>query len=77
MNPLESLSINSFDTPASGLVDKAVVGDVPGRIRYNGTTWFARPHPSQLNLTFAEGERVLILGRQGNTLLICPIEAKR
>ena len=77
MNPFESLPIKSFATPASGLIDKAVAGDAPGRIHYNGTTWFARSHPSYSDLTFTEGEWVLILARQGNTLLIGPIEAKR
>lgn len=72
MRSSTSLSIKRFTSHASGLIDKAVAGDAPGRIRYSGTVWFARPYPSHSNLTFAKGERVLIIARQGTTLLVQP-----
>jgi membrane protein implicated in regulation of membrane protease activity len=61
-----------FKRPVFGVIDEAVEGDRPGRIRYGGTCWFARPYIADLGLTFAIGQPVQILGRQGNTLLILP-----
>lgn len=52
-----------------GLIDRPVQnGEQRGRIRYDGTTWFARPY--QTGLTFSVGQSVSIVARQGNTLLI-------
>ena len=67
-----SLPIEPFDTPAIGLITHPVKGGIPGRIRYGGTTWFARPYVSGLELTLAKGDIAYILARQGNTLLIMP-----
>ncbi|MDA0269126.1 MAG: NfeD family protein [Cyanobacteria bacterium] len=72
MHFTQSLPIEPFQTPALGLIDRAVEGDVRGRIRYGGTIWFARPHIPGLGLTFAIGDAVTIIARQGNTLLIAP-----
>lgn len=72
MSPFEPSPIKHFAVAVSGVVDKAVKSNAPGRIRYGNTTWFARPYPNTSNLTFAAGDQVLILARQGNTLLIVP-----
>lgn len=69
---LPSPSIERFLPSAVGVIDEAVEGDCRGRIRYGGTCWFARPYITDLGLTFAIGQLVQILGRQGNTLLILP-----
>ncbi|MBD2109304.1 NfeD family protein [Nodosilinea sp. FACHB-13] len=64
--------IEWFPSSAVGVIDEAVEGDCPGRIRYGGTHWFARSYTADLGLTFVVGQPVQILGRQGNTLLILP-----
>lgn len=72
MRVTDSLPIKHFKKNTFGLVDQAIRGDIPGRIRYDGTIWFARPYAPGLDLTFCEGESVEIHARQGNTLLILP-----
>ncbi|MEO1300387.1 MAG: NfeD family protein [Cyanobacteria bacterium J06636_16] len=66
------LPIEHFDVAVPGVIDRAFKGNTPGRIRYSGTTWFARPYINGLDLPLAEGDKALILARQGNTLLIMP-----
>jgi membrane protein implicated in regulation of membrane protease activity len=61
-----------FETPVFGYIDQPVKGDKPGRIRFEGTIWFARPYANGSGIGFSEEERVLIVARQGNTLLILP-----
>lgn len=73
MTTADSFPIAPFETPAMGLITRPVQGEIPGRIRYGGTTWFAQPYINGLGLTFGEGEMTLILARKGNTMLIMPM----
>ena len=71
MNRNNVCPIMPFKVPAMGLIDRPVQSDDQrGRIRYDGTTWFARPY--RTGLTFAVGQSVSIMARQGNTLLVLP-----
>ena len=70
------IPIKRFDKLASGVIDEAVEGDTRGRIRCFATFWFALPYPGFLNLTFSKGDKVLVVARQGNTLLILPNDSQ-
>ncbi|MEO0537236.1 MAG: NfeD family protein [Cyanobacteria bacterium P01_A01_bin.123] len=68
-NPI--FPVTPFKVPAMGLIDRPVQSDGQrGRIRYDGTTWFAQSY--RVGLTFSIGQSVSIVARQGNTLLVLP-----
>ncbi|MEO1295292.1 MAG: NfeD family protein [Cyanobacteria bacterium J06636_16] len=72
MKTNDSFPIEPFDKPVMGTISRPANGKISSRIRYGGTTWFARPYINGLELTLAEGDMAFILARQGNTLLIMP-----
>ncbi|MGF1515383.1 MAG: NfeD family protein [Elainellaceae cyanobacterium] len=69
---LRPFPIRRFLVLEIGIIEKAIEGDRPGRIRYYGTSWFAKPYVLGLDLKFFTGQQVEVCARQGNTLLILP-----
>lgn len=59
--------IRMFPTPTSGRMD--VRQGFPPLVKFAGTFWHFRVHGRRPS-TFIDGQRVKILGRQGNCLLI-------
>jgi len=66
------LPIEYFNPPAFGILTRSIKNDKPGRVRFQGTTWFARPYVSDLGLKFAKGSSVQLVARQGNTIFVLP-----
>lgn len=67
--------IELFAAPVEGIVDRPADATRPGRIRTMGTIWNARLYQFENQLAVAAGDRVLVVGRQGLTLLIVPLTA--
>lgn len=70
-------SIELFPQPSIGIVEMTISGDRPGRVKYQSTYWPARIlHPSsdiQGKMTFKPNEKVMVMGREGITLLVAPL----
>lgn len=65
--------IEIFAAPVEGVVDRPANATRPGRVKTMGTTWNARLYQLEDEIPIAPGERVLVVGRQGLTLLIVPL----
>lgn len=63
-------TIEMFDRPALGQVVKAVSPNQRGRIKFDATYWFARFSDSNITETIVPGMLVLVVGREGITLLV-------
>lgn len=58
---------------AEGQCLSAIAPGRTGRVRYEGNSWRAECQDPEVAI--AEGEKVYIVGRQGNTLLVYPVNA--
>ncbi len=68
--------IELFAAPVEGILERPVANHQPGRVKAMGTTWNARFHKFEHAIAIAAGDRVLIVGRQGITLLIAPMQTR-
>ncbi|MEM6425032.1 MAG: NfeD family protein [Cyanobacteria bacterium P01_H01_bin.119] len=66
------LAVQLFEQPKLGKVERAIAPNQRGRVFFEGTYWPARWHISS-EAAIAEAEAwVIVLGRQGITLLVIP-----
>ncbi|MBW4465587.1 MAG: NfeD family protein [Pegethrix bostrychoides GSE-TBD4-15B] len=65
--------IELFSSPHEGIIDRPIVAHQPGRVKAMGSIWNARFYQIERQIVIAVGDRVLIVGRQGLTLLIVPM----
>ena len=65
--------IELFATPVEGVIVRPADASRPSRVRTMGTTWNARFYQFENEISIASGDRVLVVGRQGITLLIVPL----
>jgi membrane protein implicated in regulation of membrane protease activity len=72
MNRLQK-QIELFSTPIEGIIDRPTTNDRPARVKALGTIWNARLYQLDGQIAIAADVRVLIVGRQGITLLIQPL----
>lgn len=68
IKPIESFSRNTY-----GIVDDPISVSHPGRVRFKGSFWRAIPAFQACRKMIAN-EFVEVLGRQGLTLLVIPID---
>lgn len=66
------LLIERFSAPFKGQVESEVGMFHQGRVRFQATSWFAQLYPDS-DMTLHPGEWVNVIGRQGLTLLVVPI----
>ncbi len=66
--------IEWFTTPIEGILEKPIVAPRPGRVKALGSIWNAQVHAAQPRFVLTVGDRVRIVGRQGITLLIVPLD---
>ena len=74
MSKLPNKPIELFAAPREGIIDRPVAAHLPGRVKAMGSIWNARFYQIDRQIVIAAGDRVLIVGRQGLTLLIAPIQ---
>ncbi|MGB3240432.1 MAG: NfeD family protein [Geitlerinemataceae cyanobacterium] len=75
-------SIELFPTPEIAIVDVTISGDRPGRVKYQSSYWPARffDSPNDANCAIEHSialkpkEEVMVVGREGITLLVTPID---
>jgi membrane protein implicated in regulation of membrane protease activity len=72
-------SVELFPTQEIAIVDVTISCDRPGRIKYQSSYWparFANSHcDSQEMIALKPKEEVMVVGREGITLLVAPIVA--
>ena len=61
-----------FAKPLPGIVDETIAPDQPGRVKFKATYWPAKLFRGY-DLTLEPGQKVLVIGRQGITLLVRPL----
>lgn len=57
-------------TPSKGYVEQAINPYQRGRVRYQATYWFGVCDDGR---SLSPGTEVIVLGRQGNTLIVEPV----
>ena len=67
---LSKMPIAQFSQPGVAIVVDAIQPQAKGWVKFDGTQWSAQFYNSTSQKTIAPGERVQVLGRQGNTLLV-------
>jgi len=70
-NAFTSIPIQSFTVPLTGRVVKSINRDRPGQVSFRGTIWRAQS-TVPLERRIPKRRTVIIVGRQGNTLLVLP-----
>jgi membrane protein implicated in regulation of membrane protease activity len=74
MAKLPTHPIELFAAPHEGIIDRPISPHQPGRVKAMGSIWNARFHQIDRQMVIAVGDRVLIVGRQGITLLVAPMQ---
>jgi hypothetical protein len=69
-----SSSPEFFPNPIVGKVAQPITATQPGRVRHEGTSWPAALYQPDRPMMILPGNTVNIVGIQGITLLIVPIE---
>jgi membrane protein implicated in regulation of membrane protease activity len=72
MNLTHTLEL--FDTPKPGRVERSITAQDKGRVFYEGTYWPAQLYPvvAGVNYALTPSSLVTVIGRQGLTLLVSP-----
>lgn len=72
MNLTHTLEL--FETPKAARVDCPITAQIKGRVFYEGTYWPARVYEGAIdaNYALAVSSWVMVIGRQGLTLLVSP-----
>jgi membrane protein implicated in regulation of membrane protease activity len=65
-------SAELFDKPVDGVVEAAITGRNPGRVRALGTSWPGKLCVPDPNMMIPPGTEVYVVGLSGNTLWILP-----
>lgn len=68
----ETLPTQPMANEETAVVDAAIAPGAAGRVRYRGTYWFG---VCEQNRMLPEGTEVIVIGRNGNTLLVEPVVA--
>lgn len=70
---LTRYEIKLFSKPATGIVEETITATVPGRVRFQATHWPARLYGQYNQVTLLPNDLVMVVGRQGLTLLVVPV----
>lgn len=74
MLKLPNKPIELFAAPREGIIEQPIVAHQRGRVKAMGSIWTARLYQIDRQIVIAVGDRVLIVGRQGITLLVTPMQ---
>ncbi|MBD0267142.1 NfeD family protein [Pseudanabaena sp. FACHB-2040] len=66
-------TVELFEKPGTARVERAIATDQRGRVYYEGTYWHARFYSLNQQVQVEVAERVTVIGRQGNALLVQPL----
>ncbi|MBE9139157.1 NfeD family protein [Nodosilinea sp. LEGE 07088] len=72
MNFFGSPSLEFFTPPGEGIATQSITSNNAGRVDVNAVSWPAKLHLNDRVLNISKGQKVVIIGRQGNTLLVVP-----
>lgn len=64
--------VEIFSETIEGVVEKAIAHNQPGRVKCFGTYWPAKLHQPNCQIEIIAGSPVIVVGRQGITLLVLP-----
>lgn len=70
---LTSYEIKLFSQPGTGVVEEAITAIRPGRVKFRATYWPARYYGQDNQATLLPNAQVIVVGRQGITLLVVPV----
>jgi membrane protein implicated in regulation of membrane protease activity len=59
-----------FPQPKLGIVDKPITATICGRVKFDGSYWFAKFVGNEQQLLVNENDSVFVVGRVGGTLLV-------
>lgn len=68
-------TIEVFPQPVLGKVDLSIAPSHLGRVNALGSIWYARFYDSSCQNVMRPGDRVAVIGRQGITLLVMPMNS--
>ena len=71
--PLESDGIFPRVTSGVASVEQLIMPDSPGRVLFQGTSWFARLMDTSYQLPVSPGQSVYVIERRGLVLLVEPL----
>lgn len=74
MDFFQPLSIDMFSQPLEGVVEWSISLGRTGRVRLLGVSWTARLLVANPAISLEVDQKVMVVGRQGNTLLVEPKE---
>lgn len=69
-------NIEIFPQPLLGIVEEAIAPNQRGRVKFDGTYWPARFFEANCQTTVCPQSLVAIVGIQGITILVDPLEPK-
>jgi len=72
MNLFGPPSLEFFTSPGEGVATRPITSSSSGRVDFNAVSWPAKLHLNNRVLNISEGQKVVVIGRQGNTLLVFP-----
>lgn len=64
--------IELFPEPLPGIVEEAIAVNNPGRVKFQYTYWPARLYRVEGEIVLYPDQFVIVIGRQGLTLLVIP-----
>lgn len=65
--------ITLFSEPGKGEVEQIITENQPGRVKFQATYWPARLYNPEYEITLVPDTPVVVIGRQGITLLVVPV----
>lgn len=65
--------ITLFPEPSPGKVEQTIATTQPGRVEFQATYWPARFYHCEGEVTLVPDDPVMVVGRQGITLLVVPV----
>lgn len=66
--------ITLFPKPGKGIIEQIITESQPGRVNFQATYWPARLYYPEQEVTLLPNTPVTVVGRQGITLLVVPVE---
>jgi membrane protein implicated in regulation of membrane protease activity len=72
MNLFGPPTFEFFTPPGEGVATQPITVNSSGRVDFQAVSWPAKLHLKDKVLDISTGQRVIIIGRQGNTLLVVP-----
>ncbi len=64
-----------FQKPLLGTVEQAIAPHQPGKVKFQGTYWYARFYQPDCQANIPPGQTVTVVAREGMTLLVVPSES--